>query len=479
MSSLSYRIAKNSLTIYVGKIISLTISFFIFVYLANYLGEISFGQLSLAIAYIGTFEILVNFGLNQILVREISIHKSSTAQLLGNGIILKFILAFLAIIISNLLSVFLYPSRDVLILIWIISLNLFFSTKLSSARTVFDTIFQVDLQMFFPIIFGVIDALLFALLLYFFTLWNKIGLIGIAIIYTVSNLPGTVLLLLKFFKTTTPKFKINLYSIRSLLLESLPIAIYLFFSILNTKFDILLLSWMRSDAEIGFYSAAIRLVYPLVFFSTSFSISLFPLLSKYYSSDQQQFTRVLKFGAKFIFVIALFLALALFFNANEIITKFYISSYRPAILPFKYLILAMGINFLNLYLVDILVATKKQIYATIVLGISLLVNVLLNLILIPKFGIVGASYVRLTTSLLVFILLFFFLSNKLKISKIFPYTKLGLLSCLFLIFSALLDKFGLILNLLISLLTFTSLLFALKIFSKKELNLLFSFLKLK
>ena len=480
MGHLANRVAKNSIAIYSGRIVNLGITFFAFVHLANYLGEGDFGRLSLAIAYIGTFEIIVNFGLNQVIVREISsTGKDRISTLLGNGIILKFILASSAILVAFALSPFLSYPKETLTLIYIISLNLILTTKLSSARTIFDAIFQARLKMIFPILYGLFDAIVFAALLYVFTINYNSDLITIAWIYTLSNLPGALLLLISFLKETNASVKFNFKLIQPLFFECLPIAFYLLFSILNTKIDVLLLSWIRSESEVGYYSAATRLVYPLVFFSTSFSISLFPLLSRFYEQDMNQFLRVARTGAKFITLLAIYLSVVLAFNAKNIILKFYIPSFASAIEPFKFLIVALGFNFLNLFFVDIIVAMRRQKMASFILAIALLTNIGLNLILVPDHGIVGASYARLASTLVGCILFILVITKKLSIKKLLPTLKILLFAVVFLLINIFTQKLEFMLNIIVNTTSFITMLVIFRIVTNEEFQRIHSMLRSK
>lgn len=477
MTDFSTRVAKNSFFIYVGRIINLSITFFVFIHLANYLGETSFGRLSVALTYIATFDILANFGLNQIMVRELSVERFSSPTILGSGIIIKLALTLSSVLLAGSIALFLNYPQETIIIIWIVSFNLLISSKLSSTRMVFETFFQAKLRMEFPIIFSIIDHILFAVLIFLGILKYHVNLIGIAWIYTICNIPGAILLLWKFLKSTSVRFYFNYTSIKYLVREAFPLLLYISFSTLNTKIDVLLLSWIKGDADVGYYSAAIRLVYPLLFLSTSLSISLFPLLSRFFQEYKLQFLRILKIGIKFILLISIFLAVTFAFNSKKIISTVYIASFAPSASAFKILILALGLTFLNFYFVDVFIAAKRQKLTTLVMAIALGFNVVLNLIFIPKYGFMGASYTRLFTSLVSFILFYWLLSNRLKLKGIIEYSKIIPLTILFLLPQLAFKNFNLILSLTFSIIIFGGLLLIFKIFTADDLKLFKKFFK--
>lgn len=478
MSEISNRILGNSLTIYIGKITSLLITFFIFIHLANYLGETLYGRLSFAITYVSTFTVIVNFGINQIVVREIAGGRGNPEMLLGAGIIIKAIMTFLSLFIADTIVFICNYPKETAIAIWVISLNLVLSSKLSSFRTIFETPFQARLFMDIPIVFNILDNVLFAVSIFIFTTKYQANLLDIALLYTFCNIPGTILLFIKFSKITSVKLTGTIKLIKYLVKESLPLAIYLFFSILNTKVDVLLLSGFKGDAEVGLYSAATRLVYPLMFLSTSFTISLFPLLSKYYNTDKNKFYKTFKLGIKFITLIGIFLSTTLFVNSDKIILTLYKPDYSQSIPAFRILILVLAFNFLNFYFVDFFISIRKQKINIFVLALALAINLIFNFILIPKYSIIGASYVRLITALVTFIL-FVLLITKTCVEKNIFELKIIPLLILFASVQFFLRQFHLTLIFIISAIYYFILLWILKIITHDELLILKIFLMTK
>ena len=471
MNNVSSKILKNSLFIYIGRLINLTISFFIFIHIANYLGENLFGRFSIAITYVAVFSILSNFGLNQILVRELSAKHFSTDVLLSNAVMLKLLFSFVSICLAWLLTFFSGYPKKTIVLIFIISLNLILSPRLSSTRTIFEAYFQSKLQMVFPIFFNFIDKVLFAILIYFFTVKYKVNLLYVSLIYVLSNLPGAILLVIKFLKSISIKFYIQYATIKYFIIESFPLFLYILFSTLNTKIDILLLSWMRGNEEVGYFSAAIRIVYPLMFFSTSFSISLFPILSKFFRENNEKFLKFLKTGMKYILIITIFLSTTLTFHAEKIILTFYNATYAPSINSFKILIIALGFYFLVFYFVDIFIAARRQKLITMIMAIALAINIGLNLLLIPKLGFIGASYIRVITYLSLLIMFFILITFRLKITRIIEYGKMSILIMLYIIVQLIIQKFSLLLSLSLSLIIFSASIIILRVISNEEIQI--------
>jgi len=468
MESTSSRVLSNSLFIYAGRVANLVINFFIFVYLANYLGESAFGRLSIAIAYVGTFDIIANFGLNQILVRELSGGRMAQGALLGNAILFKLVLTLLAILVAlALLPLMSYPA-EVMTIICIIAVDLLISSKLSSTRTIFESIFQAKLRMAFPIACNMLDNLIFAGLILTAVFFFRIGLMTVAVLYVVCYLPGTIWLIWRFLRTHEVAWKPQGEILKELLRETLPLAFYLFFSILTTKIDVLMLSWMRNEAEVGIYAAATRLVYPLSFLSTSLTISLFPLLAKYYGMNDGRFADLARRGAKYVFIIALFVSGVLTFAADPIIHILYVPAYAACIPAFRVLLLSLGFSFICFFFIDILITARRQKMVTAAMAVSFVINVLLNLLLIPRMGILGAGYAKLASSAAAWFLLYLVLHFQLKIDHLLEWPRLLLLTAALLGTQWLMSGVNLIVHLIISLITFLAFLWFFGIFRYEE-----------
>lgn len=476
MTNIKNKIVVNSLSIYIAKAASLFISFFVFISIANYLGDVDFGKLSIAITYVAAFDIIANFGVNQIIIRELAAHRYKFEKVAASGITLKVIVTLSAFLLSLLSLKFINYPRETTIAIIIIAFNLLISSKLSSTRTIFDTVFQANLQMFYPMLFMVIDNVLFAVAFYLLKAYSNPTILQIALIYSITNLPGFLLIIIRFFRTVKPDFhgiaKLN----KIIFIECIPVAFFLLFSMMTTKIDILMLSRMTSDADVGVYSAAVRLVYPLMFFSTSFTLSLFPLFSKYYGHDETRFLRVFYTGTKIVFLIAVILSIPLALNAELLVKKLYVAEFHGAVAPFRILIITLGFSFFNFYFIDLLIAVKKQKVLSYFLGVSLFFNILLNFLLIPKLSYVGSSYARLFSAILLFILFNIALIKIFKINKIFESHLLGFFLVFFL-GQIILSKLNLILYFLLSTLFLLILILLFKIISTSELKLILNQLK--
>jgi len=88
--SIARVLARNSLFIFVGEIISRLAGFFVNLILIRYLGSGEFGKYSLVYAFLSFFQIFTNIGIDSVIVRELSRNPQRGARLIGSAVSLRF-----------------------------------------------------------------------------------------------------------------------------------------------------------------------------------------------------------------------------------------------------------------------------------------------------------------------------------------------------------------------------------------------------
>lgn len=187
--NLAQKVAKNTGVILAGQLINMALSLVVMVYLARYLGEEKFGMFSFALVFIGFFGIIANFGMKPIIVREISRDKAKARRVLGTSLSIKFLFSLVSIVLAYVVAVFLGYSQDLIILISILAFNILVSSKLQTFRVVFESAFEADLRMEYPVLFRMLDAILLVGLVAVLTHFNS-SIKTITLFYVLSTVPG-------------------------------------------------------------------------------------------------------------------------------------------------------------------------------------------------------------------------------------------------------------------------------------------------
>lgn len=175
-------------------------------------------------------------------------------------------------------------------------------------------------------------------------------------------------------------------------------AVFVFFAMscattIYTNLDTVMLGFMKSDIDVGYYNAAVKIKVILVQVVASFGGVLLPRCSYYVEKGMwAEFKRICSKALNFVVVIALPLSVYFIIYAQDAIVFLSGAEYLGAIFPMKIImptLLFIGIT--NILGLQILVPLGKErivLYSEIAGAIT---DLLLNMILIPKFGASGAA----------------------------------------------------------------------------------------
>lgn len=184
-----------------------------------------------------------------------------------------------------------------------------------------------------------------------------------------------------------------------------------------TNLDIVMLRFMKDDAEVGYYNAAIKVKTILVSMITSLGTVLLPRLSFYMHTENKKAFRDTIIKA-FNFVLITAAAVTVFFMifAEESILVLAGEDFREAVWPMILLmptVLLIGLS--NITGIQVLTPTNREREVLISIVCGAVLDFVLNFILIPQYGAAGAAFATLMAELVVLIIQFVFLRDMLKV----------------------------------------------------------------
>lgn len=403
------RIAKNTSLLVFAQLLNFVFGVIFLIYTARYLGVSGYGILSFALAYTGIFSIFTDLGLNNLLVRELARDNSLTIKFVRNFSSIKIILVLITIIIIilsiNLLN---YP-KNVIYVVYIISLYLLFSTF----SQMFYSIFQAYEKMEYQAIGQLINSILL-LSGVFLAIHYEFSVIGFAFIYLFASIITFIYIFLifilyfAFFKLEFDWqfFKINIKTAIPFGLSSIFVSTYFYI-------DSILLSIIKGTVYVGWYSAATNLAYVLLFLAIAYFSSIYPIMSKLYKTSENSLKIGYERSFRYMLIIAFPLAVGVTLLANNIILLIYGNKFLPSVIALQILIWAVFFSYMSYTPMYSLYSINKQAAYTKIVFCCMVLNIILNLILIPKFSYIGASVVTVITEFLAFAMLFQFVKTHL------------------------------------------------------------------
>lgn len=389
-------IGKNSAVLFVAQILSYVLAFFYTLYMARYLGADGYGSISLAVSLTGIFGILVDMGLNTLLIREVARDKSKTNKFISNTAIMKVILSLVtlgAIYIFVNLSGY---SELVKTLIYVVYL----SVVIGSYSNIFNAVMQAEEKMEYVSVSTIISGLVmfFGTLIGIYYSWD---VVYFAALYVISNgLNFIYISIIYFWKFNVPQIDVDFGFWKPVLKEAWPFGLTSLSGQLYTYVDTVIISLMQGTLVVGWYSAAYRLIITLLFVPTAVNIAIFPVMSRLYTSSKESLLLVNERYFKYMLILGVPLGFGTVVLADKIILLIFGTEYIPSIIALQILIWTTVFTFVGASFVQLLQSINKQLILTKISFICLVINVILNLFLIPTYSYIGASAVTLVTEII-------------------------------------------------------------------------------
>lgn len=377
----------NTSWLFAEKIVRISVSLFVGIWIARYLGPTNYGVLNYALSFVGLFLALSTLGLDSILVRALLRNEHQEGELLGTTFSLKLFGALLMLLLISATLIFMdnQPIENTLIL-------LIASSTILHSFNVIDFYFQAKVLSKY-VVYANMIALLFASLVKIYLIVTEASLVhfGLVILYESIVL---ALGIIYFYKTQGHSFRNWVYRhtvAKQLLRDSWPLILSTMVIALYMKIDQVMINNMLDNEAVGHYAAAVRLSEVWYFIPVVIANSLFPsILNSKQHSEELYYNRVQKLYSLMVF-LALLIIIPMSFLSEWIIVLLFGEQYLPAgdvlfihiwSAVFIFLLHASGKWLVSENL------TKQALYRNIT---GAIINIALNFYLIQKMGIVGAA----------------------------------------------------------------------------------------
>ena len=410
MNGTARRIAKNTASLMVADAVSKGLLFLLIILIARNLGDITFGKYSFAFAFTSLFAVFADFGLSTLTIREVARNREYASKYLGNISLIKFLLSIITgifIVISiNLLD---YP-LDTILAVYFAGAYVIVNSFNQFLRAFFRAFEKMEYEAVTRITERILLFIVVALMLYFG--YGLVPIISVFFIVSLFNWFVTVVLVLKRF--VKPSYDIDFKFCRGIIKEAIPFSLAIAFSAIYFRIDTVMLSLMQSDNVVGWYSAAYQIMEGGVMIPVSFVSAIFPYFSKMHTNNEKHKKAFLK-AFKYLFILGFVIASFITLYADFIISFLYGVEFLNSIVTLKILSWALLIIFLEYLFSQSLYAMNMQKINMYLMGICMVLNILLNLILIPIYSHNGAAIATLFTELVLLVLTFIFVNSKLKL----------------------------------------------------------------
>lgn len=394
------KVSQQTLWQLLGKAVTSLSTFIILGIIARNYGESGTGIFTLALTYLSIFYLFADFGFNAHILKQFHNEEKlkqdlTFKKLFGTRLIWSVFLVALAVLLlpffpfeAQFSEGVLFGSLAIVGYATFVTANLFFQSRL-----------RFDLSVISSTV-GTFVSLALVYLLVKSNMQISLMLLAQMIGWMVIG-TSSLIVLHRFIKPLVPVFDLSF--IKSLFKDSWPIALTLAVNTVYFRADVFILAFFKPTEVVGIYNVAYQIFQTALVVPTFIMNAYYPLMLNLYKTNFSFFVkqvRIASFGLIVLGALATILTLILSPLIIRLVTG---GGFVGATTALNILSLGFPAYFLSSLLMWVLVVTKKYKSMLLVYTLGLLFNVSLNLIFIPQFSYIAASWITVLSECLVLV----------------------------------------------------------------------------
>lgn len=411
------RILKNTSTLFsahlIGRLGSLVITLWL---MPRVFTENVLGGYFVAIALTNLVASLTELGIQNPLIREMTLHREQTRHYLGNALLVRLVLCVFAYALMIIIGVALgYGSVIVMMIVY-----MGLAEIVNSIAQLYRCVFRAHEEMKYEGLTVIAERGTFFL----------VGGAAILLRYDLLNVCQVLLigsginliLCIGFtrYRFTPLRFEPSRQIVTVLMQQALPFAIGNIFNLLYFRMDAILLSKLSPDGVDAntWYGLAYTFVNAFTILPGAFMMgAMFPVLSRAFEQERDRLSETYTFGVRWMVIIGVPFAVGLGTLSYEITAMLFQTKTPESIekiaIAMLWLSASGGMIFLTTVLLTMLRAADKHRAFSLLMGTTALLNITLNLILIPRYSHVGAAIAMVVCEAYLLIVGFGYISKQI------------------------------------------------------------------
>ena len=379
--------ARNTQWLTILKFVTMVFSLVTTMIVARILGPETFGTLNYVLSVVGLFAVIANLGVSTVTYRELVANKENRKEILGSAIALTLITGGISIFLILASFFFLHEPAHIKVLILVMSLS--FLTQpltllsidfLKDSEAKYTTIAQL-ITSFISSTLKILVIFLYSSILYF-----------IIILVTENIIAGIIYLYqMKKIKGRSIYFTVSKKQILVILSSSLPLTLTFAFSEIYYRIDQIMLKHYIDTTAVGLYSAAARLTEVWYLIPNILITALFPALVNSSLHSEKEYQKRFNVLALTLLLVSLCISIFTSLFSKTLISIIYGNDFIEAAHILSVYIFSLLGSFISLLLLqDLFLKNKKWLVILLPASTSVL-NIVLNIFLIPSYGTIGAA----------------------------------------------------------------------------------------
>jgi len=385
------KVLKNTGWLASAQIIARVFSAIFIILLANHLLPTSFGIFNSVMAFSYLLSVVVDFGLDEMTIREVSRRPEKAPEFLSNILFLRILLGILTVVVISVVYLMVKNIFKVNIPfnIFMVAITILIFEKLSNSFAAqFQALERMELQAIVTLIWKVIylsfgiSAILLGYDLLNILLFLLVSYMIQLFLYFIVYQMG-----LSNSKISTPDPR----RWKSFLKDSFPFALFMTVGVIYGHVIIVLLAVFTGSFATGLYSASWKIIIFLGVVPYSFGRAIYPVFSRLYSSGRKVLKRAYFESLRFLLILSLPLTLGLYVIAGDIIHLIYAAEYQQTIHVFRTIVWMLPFLFMNGSLKMVLWSSERTLESSRTLIVASAVLIISGILFIPSYGVYGAA----------------------------------------------------------------------------------------
>jgi len=406
-------VAKNTIFIAASTVVAKALTFCSLFLIMRHLRPALYGKYAVAFSIVAMLGILSELGIATLTVRDVAASRRRATTYFINVLLLRLALYGLTLIAVWLTARLVTGDAETLTAVYLFAAALFFDTVADTCSNFF---YAFENTLVPSLLTSLRSAVVLSAVA--IAVRMQAGLTAMVLATVIGSSFMAVSMLTMAIRLVKPSLRVSFLFIANLIARALPFAAMALITSLLFRVDILMLSRMKGDLETGLYGAAYRLMEALLFVSAAVNAAALPTMSRFFKAAPEKVREIHRIAFRVLFALGLPAALVLTLCAERVMGIFG-KGYLPATPCLRILSWAMFLMFLNRLAGPLLTAAGRQKLLALIMLHALGLNILLNLLLIPGYGRIGASAATLLCEVLLAPTFLFFCRGYQDIPSLF------------------------------------------------------------
>lgn len=394
--SISQTIAKNTFWLFSGQMIGRLLRAAIVIYAARVLGAASWGAFSYALGIAAFLTIFSDIGINALITKQTARDPALKDQYISTAFFTKLGLISIFVLAVTAFFPYLTNIKEAAAIMPFLIFVFIFDTLRDLGSALSRAMEHMQIEALINIFTNLAIAVLG-----FILLSTSQTSMSLAIGYAVGSGLGLIAIFFALrlrFKTLIKNFNKSL--VKQIIVTAWPFGLMGLMGATMLNTDIIMLGWMRSPAEVGYYSAAQKIIYLLYVLPTLIATSIFPIMARMAKTNPAFVKIMLEKAVTIMIMAAIPLAILGILFAPAIIQLFFGTEYLPSILTFQILMATIIIVYPSSLISNAIFAYDHQKSFLVFIAVAAIGNIAFNFLLIPTYGIEGAAIATILVQLI-------------------------------------------------------------------------------